>query len=315
MLSPLCCRWHALLFSLWAVLAGPVWARECIGVVPAGAFGFWEQVAAGAQQAGAETGIDIYLRGPTREGSVAAQLQMIDKVVARGCKALVIAPSGLEIIAKVSELKARGIPTFYIDRDVGGADVLGVVATNNYRAGQLAAQHLGRLLGGRGRVGMIRMTPPVTSTSERQRGFVQAARAAGLTIAFDRPLGADPEATFIALGERLADLDGLFTPNGSTSRATLAALVRLEAADRLPHVGFDSGQVLLDALKAGQFEALMVQQPFAMGYQSVRLAERAVRKQQLEPRRRQIELDAVLVTRENLEQPAIKALLRMPAPP
>lgn len=309
------CRWSSVLFVLCAMLTGQAWARDCIGVVPASAQAFWAQVEAGARQAGLETGVDIYFRGPAREGSVAAQLQLIDKIVERGCRALVIAPSGLEIIDKVSELKARGILTFYIDRDVGGADVQAVIATNNYKAGQLAGQHLAQVLGGKGRIGMIRMSPPVASTSERQRGFIQAAEAAGLSIAFDQPLGADPELTFAALREHLPSLDGLFTPNGSTSRATLAALLRLKAAGRLRHVGFDSGPLLLDALKAGQLDALVVQQPYAMGYQGVRLAQRALREQRLEPQRRQVELEAVLVTRDNLERPEIKAVLAVPGSP
>lgn len=308
-------RWRSAQFVLCALLTSQGWARDCIGVVPASAQAYWGQVEAGARQAGVETGVDIYFRGPSREGSVAVQLQVIDMIVERGCRALVIAPSGPELIDKVSELKARGIPTFYIDRDVGGTDVQAVIATNNYRAGQLAGQHLARVLGGQGRIAMIRMSPPVASTSERQRGFIQAAQAAGLTIAFDQPLGADPEPTFAALREQLASLDGLFTPNGSTSRATLAALLRLKAAGRLRHVGFDSGPLLLDALKAGQLDALVVQQPYAMGYQGVRLAQRALREQRPESQPRLVELEAVLVTRDNLDRPEVKAVLAVPGSP
>lgn len=102
----------------------------------------------GGRPAGRENGVEIYFRGPSREGSVAAQLQLIDKIVERGCRALIIAPSGLEIIAKVSDLKTQGIRTLYIDRDVGGADVRAVIATDNYKAGQLAGQYLGQALGG-----------------------------------------------------------------------------------------------------------------------------------------------------------------------
>ncbi len=102
----------------------------------------------GGRPAGRETRVEIYFRGPSREGSVAAQLQLIDKIVERGCRALIIAPSGLEIIAKVSDLKTQGILTLYIDRDVGGADVQAVIATDNYKAGQLAGQYLGQALVG-----------------------------------------------------------------------------------------------------------------------------------------------------------------------
>jgi ribose transport system substrate-binding protein len=307
--------WANPLLAVCALLAGPLAAKECIGIVPAGAHSFWAQVEAGALQAARETGADVYFRGPSREGRVETQLRLIDRFVERGCKALIIAPSGTEIIAKVSELKARGILSFYIDRDVGGADVQAVIASNNYQAGQLAGQHLGQVLGGKGRVGVIRMSPPTASTSERQRGFFQAVKAAGLRIVFDQALGDNPEVTFSALREQLPQLDALFTPNGSTTRVTYAALQRLQAAGQLRHVGFDGGHLLADALGSGQLDALVLQQPYAMGYRSVRLAQRALRDKRVEPRRRQIELEVVLVTRENLDRLEVKELLALPSRP
>ena len=305
-------RGPSAVLAMCALLAGPLAAKECIGVVPAGAHNFWTLVEAGALQAARETGVDIYFRGPSREGRVETQLQLIDRVVERGCKALIIAPSGSEIIAKVSELKARGILTFYIDRDVGGADVQAVIASNNYQAGQLAGRYLGQVLGRKGRVGVIRTSPPIASASERQRGFIQAVKAAGLRIVFDHPLGDDPGVAFNALREQLPQLDALFTPDGSTTRTTHAALLRLQAAEQVRHVGFDGGRLLAGALGNGRIAALVIQQPYAMGYRSVRLAQRALRDKRVEARRRQVELEVMLVTRENLDRLEVKELLALP---
>ncbi|WP_372873624.1 substrate-binding domain-containing protein [Pseudomonas sp.] len=298
--------------AVCAVLAGPLAAKECIGVVPAGTHNFWTLVEVGAQQAARETGVDLYFRGPSREGRVETQLQLIDRVVERGCKALIIAPSGSEIIAKVRELKARGILSFYIDRDVGGADVQAVIASNNYQAGQLAGRYLAQVLGRKGRVGVIRTSPPIASASERQRGFTQAVKAAGLRIVFDHPLGDDPEVAFNALREQLPQLDALFTPDGSTTRTTHAALLRLQAAEQVRHVGFDGGRLLAGALGSGRITALVIQRPYAMGYRSVRLAQRALRDKRVESQRRQVELEVMLVTRENLDRLEVKELLALP---
>ncbi|WP_439886438.1 substrate-binding domain-containing protein [Pseudomonas sp. MBLB4123] len=199
--------------------------------------------------------------------------------------------------------------TFYIDRDVGGRDVQALIATNNYRAGQAAGRYVARRLGSKGRVGVIRMTPEIASTSARQRGFIQAVEAAGLRIVFDRPLGDPPHATLEDLREQLPRLDALFTPNGSSTRQVYAALLRVQAAGQVLHLGFDADPLLLEALGAGGIEALMVQQPYRMGYQSVLLARRALREQRLQTQRREFELEAVLVTRENLDSPPVQALL------
>ncbi|HWV10279.1 MAG TPA: substrate-binding domain-containing protein [Pseudomonas sp.] len=298
-------RWGAGLVLGCALLPGAAVAA-CIGLVPASGHPFWLQVEAGAREAARETGVDLYVRGPSREGQVETQLQLIEKVMEHGCKALIIAPSGPEIGDRVGTLKAEGVQTFYIDRDVGGIDVQAVVATDNY---------LAQVLGGQGRVGVIRVSPAIASTSERQRGFLQAAKAAGLSVVFDQALGEDPEATFDALRQQLPTLDGLFTSNGVATRATYAALLRLNATHKLTHVGFDTSQQLFDALKAGHISALMIQQAYAMGYQSVRLAQRALAGERIEPQRRQVELQAVLVTRDNLERSDIKALLALPLRP
>ena len=318
MQSPKAVQWGCLLCALCALCAlqsAPVSAKDCIGLVPASAHVFWRQVEAGARQASRDAGIELYVRGPRKEGRVAVQLQLIDKVEERGCRALVIAPAGAEINQRVVELKARGLLTFYIDRDVGGNDVQALIATNNYKAGQAAGRYVAKRLGGSGRVGLIRMTPAIASTSARQRGFIQAVEAAGLSISFDRPLGDPSQATFEALRAQLPRLDALFTPNGSSTRQAYAALLRMQEAGQLLHVGFDADPILLDALRAGQIEALMVQQPYAMGYQGVRMAAQALRTGQVEPRRREIELDAVLVTRENLDSPVIRRQLGLPEQP
>ncbi|UTW09426.1 substrate-binding domain-containing protein [Pseudomonas benzenivorans] len=315
MQSPKAVQWACLLCALCALQSGPVSAKDCIGVVSASAHTFWKQVEAGARQAGVDAGIELYVRGPRKEGSVATQLKLIDKVVEQGCRALVIAPAGAEINARARALKARGVLTFYIDRDVGGDAVQALIATNNYQAGQAAGRYVAQRLGSSGRVGLIRMTPAIASTSARQRGFIQAVEAAGLRISFDRPLGDPSQATFEALRGQLPQLDVLFTPNGTSTRQAYAALLRMQEAGQLLHVGFDADPVLLDALKAGQIEALMVQQPYAMGYQGVQLAAQALRSGRIEPRRRVIELDAVLVTRENLDSPAIRKLLALPERP
>lgn len=269
----LCC----LLLSAATSLPTAAWARDCIGMVTAGSTAFWAEMEAGARQAAEELELDLYVRGPTHEGSAEVQLQLIERVLAKGCRALVIAPAGDAIAARVAALRAAGIATVYVDRDVAGEGVYALVATDNFLAGQLAGQRLAELLAGRGRVALLRLRQDLQSTGERERGFLLAAEAAGLQVVFAEYLGDDRQAISGALRERLPRLDGLFTPNGTSTRATLAALRQLGRVGQVPHVGFDGGSLLLDALRQGQIHALLQQQPQAMGYRAVRLAQQALR--------------------------------------
>ena len=93
----------ALLLVMFTGWAAPAYARDCVGVVAASVAPFWVQVEAGARQAAREQNVDVYYRAPRREGRIETQLQMIDRALEQGCKALVIAPSGLEIAPRVAQ--------------------------------------------------------------------------------------------------------------------------------------------------------------------------------------------------------------------
>lgn len=298
------CRCQANYVLLFVVLTSwttQALAKDCIGVVAAGATPFWLQVEAGARQAGQTFDLDVHFRGPSREGRVETQLQMINWVLEYGCKALVIAPSGPEIAPRVQQLAGSGINTVYFDRDLPGSAVRGVVATDNFLAGVQAGQALAVALGGRGKVALLRLKAGVLSTSERERGFRQGAEQGGLSILVDTFIGDDSQAAVNALREQLPQLAGVFTPNSTSSRAALAALRRLGKVGELVHIGFDGDQLLIDALRQGEIHSLMIQQAHAIGYQAVQLAAQSLRGE-LAPPPVNIALQVRQVTRENLAQ-------------
>lgn len=265
-----------LLLSAWGLPATPSWARDCIGLVPAGTSAYWAELEAGARRTADDLQLQLYTRGPAQEGRVEVQLQLIEHVLAHGCKALIIAPAGDAIDTRIAALRAEDIPTVYVDRSVAGDGAYALVATDNFLAGQLAGQQLAERLGRGGRVGVLRLRPGLQSTEERERGFLLAAQSAGLQVVFDSYLGDDRQRIVQALSEQLPRLDGLFSANGTSTRATLAALRQLGKAGQVDFVGFDGGEPLLSALREGQIQALLLQQPKAMGDHAVRLVQRAL---------------------------------------
>ena len=290
-----------------------LFAADCVGVIPGGgSSAYWNLVRDGAFQAGYENGIEVYYRGPEREGDSEAQLRVIDIVVERGCKALVIAPAGKEIGERVAQLKQQGILSLYIDRDMGG-DVLSVIATDNFKAGQQAAEHMARLLGVGGRVLMLRLSPDVVSTMAREDGFIQAARAAGLTVDYEGFTGANPPRVIEQL-KRSTDYEGFFTANALTTTVTYTSLKRLGSAGRKVHVGFDSSELLVGALQRGEIKALVLQQAQQMGHEGVVQAAQVLRGK-LPPREPRLQsLPVRIATQENLQQEEILRLLGYPLP-
>lgn len=294
-------KYLLLLFALLSCWAAQASAEDCVGVVAASGAPFWRKVEAGARQAAKEQGVDMYFRGPNREGRVDTQLQMINWVIERGCKALVIAPSGNEITARVQQLANSGINTIYFDRNLPGSAVRGTVATDNFQAGLEAGQALAAALGGQGNVALLRLQAGVFSTSERERGFRQGAEEGGLSILLDAYVGDDSQAATDALSDYMPQLKGVFTPNSTSSRAALAALRRLGKAGEILHIGFDDDPLLIDALRKGEIHSLMIQQAHTIGYRAVLLAAQGLRDE-LPAERVNIALPVRRVTRDNLAQ-------------
>lgn len=289
------------------LLVGAAQAEPCVGLVPAGVQPFWKSLQAGAEQAAKELQVGLYIRGPDREDGVEAQRKVIDLIVQRGCRALVIAPVSTAIGAEAARLKGLGIPTLYIDRDMGGADVLAVVGTDNYHAGQLAGQYLRRLLGEQGRVALVRYAPGVVSTSAREQGFIDALHGSGVEVVSNHYLGADEQTLLANLA---GPLDAVFAPSGRTTAIVYATLKRHDRLGTIKLLGFDRNATLTAALRRGEVAGLFLQQPYQMGYRAVTMAVQAMQGQLLVPATRLVELPVVLATPSNFDEPQVAALLQ-----
>ncbi|NPD07178.1 substrate-binding domain-containing protein [Vibrio ostreicida] len=288
-------------------------AQDCIGVVPAGSVhDFWKSVKAGSEKAGQELDLKIYFRGPHDESQIDAQRLIIDQVMNEACIGLMLAPNTQKRAEDVAKLKAMGIPTVYFDRDTGSADVISVIATDNYQSGVIAGKEMAKKMNHRGNVALLRMKKGVISTDAREKGFIDGATASGLSIVQDAYLGTrvgDARRNAeIALKNNLSSINGIFTPNESTTLGVIMALETMTHSDGIIHIGFDSNPSLVDALDKGTLYGLMVQQPFEMGYKGVYTLYRASLGQAYPS---QIATGVLFVTKSNMADPNISRALTM----
>src|SRR5206468_2779406 len=75
------------------------------------------------------------------------------------------------------------------------------------------------------------------------------------------------------------DVQGVFTPNESSTAGMILALKDAGLSGSVKHVGFDASPPLIEALRAGTVQGLVVQDPFQMGYLGVKNAVAAAQKQ------------------------------------
>ncbi len=285
-----------------------------IAVIPKGStHSFWKSIHAGAEKAAQETGAEIIWQGPQKEDDRQMQIQVVQNFVSRGVDAIVLAPLDDRALAQpVGAAVKRQIPVVIIDSDLQSADFSSFVATDNNLGGKLCAQRLSTLLGGKGKVIMLRYAEGSASTLAREAGFLEGMKEYGPNIELvstNQYAGATMERAFQAsqnLLNRFGQVDGIFASNESATQGMLRALQTAGKAGKVNFVGFDSNPTLLAALDKGEVQGLAVQNPFKMGYEGVRTAMAVLKKQPYEKR---VDTGVTLVTQENVKSAEVKELL------
>src|SRR5205809_4750919 len=260
-----------------------------IAVIPKGTtHEFWKSIHAGAIEASRElsgqgTPIDIIWKGPLREDDREQQIQVVEGFLSQGVQGIVLAPlDSRALVRPVEEARRAGVPTVVIDSRLESDSVVSFVATDNHKGGQLAASRLGELLGGKGKVLLLRYAAGSASTTERERGFLEElhARYPGVALASADQYAGPTRETAKRASENLlnrysGDVQGIFTPNESSTIGMLLALQDVGLAGKVRFIGFDAARTLIDAVRARQLDGVVVQNPMRMGYLGVKtMAER-----------------------------------------
>jgi ribose transport system substrate-binding protein len=286
-----------------------------IAVIPKGTTHiFWQSVRAGAEAAGQELGASIFWNGPERESDREKQIQIIEDFIVSRVSAVVLAPLDKKaLVPAVEKMHAAGVPCVIIDSAVDTDKILSFVATDNYRGGVIAARRMGRILGGAGRIVVVKYMPNSASTTNRENGFIDTIKKEfpGVQIV-DAKYGMDTVETALQAVEDLltknTDLDGLYACNASTSVGALQGLRSQGRLGRVRMIGFDAEEALVAALESGRIDSLVVQNPYKMGYEGVKAAAAGVRGVRVPER---IDTGVELVTGDRLDEPAVKSLLSL----
>jgi ribose transport system substrate-binding protein len=305
-----------LLTCLALALAPLAFSAERIAVIPKGTtHSHWKSVEAGAKKAGQELGVEIIWKGPLKEDDRAQQIALVQQFVSSGISAIVLAPlDDTALRGPVKTAADRKIPVVIFDSAIKGEvgkDFVSYVATDNRRGGTLAGEELVRVLGGKGKVVLLRYAEGSASTGEREEGFLAVIRKhPGIELIVENryagPTVSTAQDAAMNLIDKVREADGIFCPNESSTQGMLLALRQTGLAGKKTFVGFDASTALVSALNRGDINALVAQNPTKMGYLGVITAVKALRGEKVDP---VIDTGCVLVTKENQNDPAVKEVL------
>ncbi len=243
---------------------------------------YWKAVHAGAAQAAADLKLPasaLIFQGPEKTDDPQSEGETVESMVARGVQGIELAPADPQaLMPSVKEAKDKGIPVVVIDSPLNGNDYNSFVGTNNKQAGAQAADELAKLLGGKGTVLMLRMKEGQASTEARGDGFYQemTTKYPNIKVVGDHQYGgvvtdeAMQKSESLLQSHRNPDgslqVQGIFAVNEPTTLGMLKALQSDGLVGKAKFVGFDSSKPLNDALEQGQIDALVVQDPYTIGY-------------------------------------------------
>ena len=287
-----------------------------VAVIPKGTTHvFWKSVEKGARDAGKELGVNVIWQGPLHENDRAQQIAIVEQFVSEGIEGIVLAPlDNVALCRPVHSAMSRKIPVVIFDSPLvgdAGKDFTAFVATNNMQGGRIGGEKLAELLGGKGKVVLLRYMEGSASTMEREAGFLEVIRKhEGIKVIVDNRYGGatagEAQTASLDLLDRIREADGIFCPNESTTFGMLLAMRQSNIAGKKIFVGFDASPPLLEGLRGGQINALVVQNPYKMGYEGVKTLVRHLNGEEIP-----LETDTgvKLVTTDNIESPDIQEFL------
>jgi len=253
---------------------------------------------------------------------------LIDRNIANEVSGIVLAPQHSKtMVAPVERAVNQGMPVLIIDSGLENQDIIvQYVSTNNYHGGELAAQHLLKILAEQGKPApsliLFRYQVGSESTDQREKGFedvvdrtIEEQKKAGKPtvtwLSRDKFAGATKdsarrEAEPLLNNLRDKGIDGMFAPNESSASGTVDALRSLDLNKKLRLVGFDSSAPLLQALRDGDIDALILQDPYRMGYLGVWNLVHHLEGYKIEPK--VMSTGEYVITKDNLDDQSTREL-------
>lgn len=277
---------------------------------------YWQIVMAGARKAGKDLGVNVPELGAQAETDVNGQISILENAVAGNPAAIVIAPTEFQALGKPIDEAAAKVKVIGIDSGADSKAFTSFLTTDNVQGGRVAADGLAAAIGAanggkvEGDVALITNAPGAGSLEQRKEGFIdQLKKYPGLKLIADKY--ADGQAT---TGLNIAtdlitanpNLKGIFASNLIMAQGVGQAVAENNLGGKLALVGFDSDEKLIQLLNDGVISALVVQDPYRMGYDGIKTALAASKGEAVEAN---VDTGANLVTKDNMKDPKIDALL------
>jgi ribose transport system substrate-binding protein len=268
-----------------------------------GRIDFWRVLGLGVQTAAKEFGVSVQVAGTVAESDVDGQIALLDNAIKQRPRAILLAASDYNrIVPAARRIRSAGIPLITVDSGLKGGISSAFIATDNYKAGRQAADAILPLVTTNAKLAVVSFVQGTATSLDRERGVRERlAEAAGVSVRKETLFAGTSEVKAKELVARLLkqepDIQGLVCLNEWTTVGTAQAVAESGRASKVKLVGFDSSTDEIDFLEADVIQAIVVQNPFNMGYLAVRSAVDAIHGRKTAPL---IDTGSDVITKQNM---------------
>jgi len=277
---------------------------------------YWQTVLAGARKAGQDFDVNVTELGAQSESDVAGEISLLEKAVASNPTAIVIAPAQYAPLGKAIDEAAKKVKIIGIDSTADTKALTSFLATDDVQVGHIAADALANAItrtyaDTEGDVAIITGSSVAASPDQSVTGFKEqvAKKYRALNVLPEKVADAQAAAGLSIMKDLTAtdmNLRGVFVSNIIMAEGASQVVYNKSSGDRINYVVFGSNDKLVKSLQDGTIDALVVQDPFRMGYDGVKTALATSRGEKVPAT---IDTGANLITKANMSSARSQELL------
>lgn len=274
---------------------------------------FWQNVENGVKSAATEYNVSVSFDGPENEEDYAAQNKMIEDAVKYGADAIVLSAIDYGKNAEsVNKAVKAGVKIIMMDSNVNSDKTELFIGTDNYSAGIRAGEAAIKSADKNKdiKIGIVNYSASTDNGQKREAGFkayIDAVKNAQISAVINVDSNTQSAtAGAIELLKAHPEVNVLVGFNEWTSLGVGHAIRQLNLKDEVSAIGFDSSTVLTGMLEKGEMDALIIQNPFAMGYLSVESAYKILNGSQ---NLKDISTSVTTVTKDNMFDEKIQKIM------
>ncbi|WP_433221586.1 D-ribose ABC transporter substrate-binding protein [Microtetraspora malaysiensis] len=255
-----------------------------------------------AKKLGYETTVDAHNNDPDKQN------QFIDAAISKKVKAIILDPAGAkESVGAVQKATDAGIPVFLVNAEIDQQGIAKTqIVSNNAQGATLGAQEWAKVMGGKGEYVELLGNPTDNNAKVRSDGYAEVLsqfpdlkRVQQETANWDRAEGKQKMEVMLRAHP---DVTGVVAGNDEMALGAIQALKDAGKLSQVKVLGFDGNQDAVNAVKAGEMVATVLQ-PIVQGTTlAIQQADSYLKTGKTDAAQEKQALDCVLITKDNAEK-------------